>query len=141
MTLPDGWTLRPYAPEDAPVFAELLLLGGRSTSADDLLAADTRRGPGPQPTRQLLVRHGEVLGGWQLQPSLFIPPDFIQVSVLVFPAARGQGVGQRLWQAAQQTARDLGPWGLSSDVPDADPAHRAWAERRSFTLRTHRHAS
>lgn len=141
MTLPDGWTLRPYAPEDAPVFAELLSLGGRSTSADDLLAADARRGPGPQPTRRLLVRHGEVLGGWQLQPSLFIPPDFLQVSVLVFPAARGQGVGQRLWQAAQQTARDLGARGLSSDVPDADPAHRAWAERRGFTLRTHRYAS
>lgn|GEM_PF-1286787 len=141
MTLPDGWTLRPSAPEDAQVFAALLSLGGRSTSADDLLAADARRGSGSRPTRELLTRSGEVLGGWQLQPSLFIPPDFLQVSVLVFPAARGQGVGQRLWQAAQQTAQNLGARGLSSDVPDADPAHRAWAERRGFMLRTHRYAS
>jgi GNAT superfamily N-acetyltransferase len=141
LTLPDGWTLRPSAPEDAQVFAALLSLGGRSTSADDLLAADARRGSGSRPTRELLTRSGEVLGGWQLQPSLFIPPDFLQVSVLVFPAARGQGVGQRLWQAAQQTAQNLGARGLSSDVPDADPAHRAWAERRGFMLRTHRYAS
>jgi len=140
VTLPDGWTLRPYTLDDADTFAALLSLGGRSTSGADLRAADARRGP-EQPLRQLLTRSGEVLGGWQLQTSLFIPPDFLQVSVLVFPAARGQGVGQRLWQAAQQTARDLGARGLSSDVPDADPAHRAWAERRSFTLRTHRHAS
>jgi len=134
--------LRPLTPDDAPVFAALLSLGGRSTSADDLRAADARRSPGDQPWRRLLTApDGRVLGGAQLQRSLFIPPAFLQVSVLVFPDARGQGVGEQLWQAARQAARDLGARGLSTDVPDADPAHRAWAERRGFTLRTHRYAS
>ena len=140
MTLPDGWTLRPYTPDDADTFAALLSLGGRSTSGADLRAADARRGP-EQPLRQLLTRDGEVLGGWQLQTSLFIPPDFRHLSVLVFPEARGQGAGESLWQAAQQAALNVGAHGLSVDVPDADPAHRAWAERRGFTLRTHRYAS
>nr|WP_174368944.1 GNAT family N-acetyltransferase [Deinococcus sp. JMULE3] len=134
--------MRPYTPDDAETFAALLSLGGRNTSGTDLIAADARRGPEAQARRELLLGpDGQVLGGWQLQHSLFIPPDFLHLSVLVFPEARGQGAGEVLWQEARQAARDLGAHGLSVDVPDPDPAHRAWAERRGFTLRTHRYAS
>ncbi|GGS04889.1 GNAT family N-acetyltransferase [Deinococcus sedimenti] len=137
-----GTRLRPYTPEDAGVFAALLSLGGRRTDAADLIAADGRLGPDDLARRRLLVgADGQVLGGSQLQRSLFIPPDFLHLSVLVFPEARGQGAGETLWQEARQAALELGARGLSVDVPDADPADRAWAERRGFTLRTHRYAS
>ncbi|GGL02499.1 GNAT family N-acetyltransferase [Deinococcus radiotolerans] len=133
---------RPYTPDDAPAFAALLSLGGRSTSADDLLATDARRAHGDQPWRRVLTSpDGRVLGGAQVQRSLFIPPDFLHVSVLVFPEARGRGVGETLWQAARQEALGQQAQGLSVDVPDGDPADRAWAERRGFTLRAHRFAS
>ncbi|UBV42550.1 GNAT family N-acetyltransferase [Deinococcus taeanensis] len=137
-----GWTLRPYTPADASAFAALQSLGGRATTAGDLLSGDARRPPADLLRRRLLVtQDGTVLGGSQVRTFAFVPPDHLQAAVLVHPAARAQGAGEILWADLHQAARDAGALGLSADVPDTDPSALSWAQRRGFQVHAHRFAS
>lgn len=129
---------RPFTPADAPAWVALTNpLLGRNTPPERLLAEDERE----RLSQRWVVYDGTALVGVaRLNSFAFIPPDFLQASVIVAPDYRGRGIGSQLWQmvldALSPEVREL-----SADVADTDPASCEWAERRGFGLNVHRYAS
>lgn len=129
---------RPFTSADAPAWVALTNpLLGLNTPPERLLTEDERE----RLSLRWVVYDGErLVGVARLGSFAFIPPDFLQASVIVAPDHRGKGIGSRLWETVQQ-ALPAGVSGLSADVADTDPQSRAWAERRGFDLHIHRYTS
>lgn len=134
--------LRSYTDADAPAVSALVNeVTGRETTAESLRAEDARRAPAQLHRRWLAESGGEIRGLGLLNASPFVPPGFLQASVLVAPGARGQGLGRLLWREVEAAARKVGATGLSADVADTESGSRAWAERRGFAEHAHRFTS
>lgn len=135
---PEHFTLAPFTPADAPAWVALTnSLLGRNTLPERLLAEDERE----RLSLRWVVYDGEKLVSVaRLNSFAFIPPDFLQASVIVAPDYRGKGIGSRLWDTMRQ-AVPAEVRGLSADVADTDPTSREWAERRGFGVHVHRYAS
>lgn len=129
---------QPFTPADAPAWVALTNpLLGRNTPPERLLAEDTRE----RLSYRWVVYDGpNLVGVARLNSFAFIPPDFLQASILVAPEYRGRGIGSQLWNTLAY-AMPAETRGLSADVADTDPHSRGWAERRGFRQHVHRYAS
>ncbi|MCA9972993.1 MAG: GNAT family N-acetyltransferase, partial [Anaerolineales bacterium] len=67
----------------------------------------------------------------------FEPPGHFYLSVAVDPAARGQGIGGRLYAALTAAARHMAAARLVARVRDDEPDSLAFAQRRGFALHHH----
>lgn len=120
------------------------LRAGRAEDLDALLALEalfpsdrlSRRGwrrflRSPRATVWVAARGGEVLGDLVLLRRAGSRRARIY-SVVVAPAARGQGLGERLVAAAERSARQLGCEAVSLEVRADNAAARALYAKRGY---------
>jgi len=66
-----------------------------------------------------------------------MPTGQYYVNVVVDPAHRQQGIGTQLWDEVATHLRGQNAESLLAETQELDPAHRAFAEKRGFSVRTH----
>lgn len=130
--------LRPAVPErDFAQIAALFTLEQDEPTTESALAADYEAHKAR--IFRLMVAEdaqGSLLGFNWATRSRFDEND-AYIYVIVRPECRGQGVGSRLYEDIEQTARSIGVKRLEISVRDDRPEYRVFADRRGFQERNH----
>ncbi|WP_169737169.1 GNAT family N-acetyltransferase [Deinococcus pimensis] len=138
------FTIREATDADADAIVAVLNTDApQPTSAEAYL--ERERQANRQPTWRtrwaLEDADGQIVGTSVVNASQWVRADEHILQLVVAPHARSRGYGAALLAASRDAARAQGAARLRTNIRDAHPDVRAWAERQGFTLLYHKFES
>ncbi|MEO8611900.1 MAG: GNAT family N-acetyltransferase [Chloroflexota bacterium] len=132
-------TIRPADPQtDYEHAAEIISTFERDAVSADTLREWDRIAEAGSLRRRMVAVEGEQIVGYSLVSHNIWDKNGLYIAwVVVDPARRGQGIGARLWQEAQDFAQAHGAQLLSAEVLDNDPVSLGFAEKRGYVTEHH----
>ena len=124
---------------DYPRMAEIMsLISPEPRNLEHLHESDRARPKDAFLFREVALDSSNVLIGWSgMERHTTDPQGFYFVSVTVDPEARGQGVGNALYQRALESLGQSSPKKIIGFVRDNKPDLRQFAEKRGFHIERH----
>ena len=127
------------APSDFTRIAELLSFdGSETTDMDELLGEYAVEMDGRILRHAVATTDQNEVVGFSFAghyPSMAAGQYY--VNVITVPQLRQQGIGTKLWDEVGTYLRSQNADMLLAEAHEETPAHRAFAEKRGFTIRTH----
>lgn len=138
MTLPSGYTVRPFDDSDADYEAAVAVENATFPEYPGT-AAEWRHWDAAREARHHLERHlvldasgrAVALGSASHMPSMYHPRR-LSLGVSVHPEHRHRGIGAALYDHLRASIAPMDPIGLRGDAREDMPESRAFLERRGF---------
>lgn len=133
-------TMRPVQiPADAALVAPFNnMMRNAPMTVEAVIAREAQRPDGLIDSRQLAFdAAGHAVGYLNVGRTPWMREGRFWLRVMVDPAARGQGVGQRLMDEGEAYVRAHGGQRVDAEVRDDDARSLAWVEQRGFVMDRH----
>lgn len=141
MSLPNGYSVRSYAPDDAEVVARLFNRVEQEPETADSVRKRIARFPAAMPSQRLIAVHDGVAVAYGQSVALHEPgsgqPFVFLVRVNVDEAHEHRGLGRHLMTLGEQFATDLGAAWLMSRVRDDLDRGRRFLEQLGYRQEQH----
>jgi GNAT superfamily N-acetyltransferase len=134
----DVTTLRPFAGEDYPAWAELhkAIYPEFPTSEADLREDDRMLSEGYFRERWMAERDGRIVGWATVQHTEYaFDPDRYSVSINVHPEYEGRGIGSELYSRVLRTLEERGAREAMSQACESRPRALRFLEDRGFVAK------